>query len=292
MKSVFLGSFVAVSVATAATTIPSGISSGCSSYLTSLNTNTQFASCVTDVLTATNGLTPTSSSSSLTTALTSLCSSTTTEACSDSFLRTQLTMFYSQCSADFTESTGFVHGMYDMLYALAPFLESVCTTDTSASGKFCVQTLAASTGSSSSSLISSAQTFLSANNSTTPPNFSSTIWSSTNILFQFLTATSSQSTLCSACASKIMQTYITFETAEAYGPGNIANSNLLGGQTALWSAMSKTCGGSSSIVVNAGAAPTAGAIGAGALGSGAGSTKVSAAVVGGLALFSAALAGF
>lgn len=288
MKSVFLGSFVVASVAAAASTIPSGISSGCASYLTSLNANTQFATCVSDVLTATNGLTPTSSSSALTTALTSLCSTTTTEACSESFLRTQLTMFYSQCSSDFSESTGFVHGMYDMVYALGPFLQSVCTPDTSASGKFCVQTLAASTGSSSSSLVSSAQTFLSSNS--TSPDFSSTVWSSTNILFQFLTATSSQSTLCSACASKIMQTYITFETAEAYGPGNIANSNLLGGQTALWSAMSKTCGGSSSIVENAGAAPTAGSIGAaGALGSGAGSTQVSAAAVGGLALLSVAL---
>lgn len=286
MKAVAAVSFLTAAVVVAADSIiPNGISGACSSTLQNLDSNSKLQSCLSPIIAATNNLTATSSSSTINTALTSLCSSATTSACPDSMFRDLLTQVYADCKNDFDESTGVVKSIYDVLYGTPVTRESLCTKDTS-SGGFCVQTLAASAG-AASSLVSNAQALL---GSTTPTTFPiASGFGDDNIAFQFLTPNSPQSVLCSPCAIAVMQPFVTFGTAQPYGPG-VATSEILKGQNVLWSAMSH-CADSSSIIANAGAAPSQAPIAAGALNA-ATNTKVSAGALGAVALLSAALVAF
>lgn len=69
----------------------------------------------------------------------------------------------------------------------------------------------------------------------------STTYRTTNLPFLFLQPTMQQSALCTPCTREIMVAYIKWESAYPYALG-LSNSPILGGQSALWSAINSTCG--------------------------------------------------
>jgi len=273
--------------------IPSGISSGCSSFLTSLNSDSSLASCLTPITTALAAFGPGSNSSTdsstVSSALSTLCGDSTST-CSDSDIRTQITNFYSSCTAELTSSSPNpdVARTYDVLYTISPLRAAVCTK--SDSGSDCVTSIQASPSNISENFVKDAsppvpvidQTTLwttlsspftrrqSDSNTTAVvdaspvvvPNI--TTFQSTNIVFLFLNPNMTSSTLCQSCTRNVMNAYTSFEAQVPYGPG-LGQSILLGGQSALYSAIESECGASflSSSV------QAAGGISSGLLGSGA-----------------------
>jgi hypothetical protein len=110
-----------------------------------------------------------------------------------------------------------------------------------------------------------------------------TTFGNTNLLFLFLNSGMSSSELCTSCTSSIMTAFINFESNVPYGPG-LANSALLSGQSALYSAIENQCGSS----FLSGTVQAAGGISAGIAHSGA----VSSATLGFGGIFVTALAAF
>ncbi|WVQ73625.1 hypothetical protein IAR50_003205 [Cryptococcus sp. DSM 104548] len=68
-----------------------------------------------------------------------------------------------------------------------------------------------------------------------------TTYKSTNLPFLFLQPTLSSSALCTPCTREVMVAYIEWETQVPYALG-LSKSPILGGQSALWSAINSTCG--------------------------------------------------
>lgn len=80
--------------------------------------------------------------------------------------------------------------------------------------------------------------------------------SNSNIAFLFLQTTSDKSVLCSSCSKNVLASYISFETSIPYAIG-LANSDILKGQSALYSTMKETCGDDFTKSVNQVAGTTA-----------------------------------
>ncbi|GAA5843806.1 hypothetical protein JCM11251_001806 [Rhodosporidiobolus azoricus] len=146
--------------------IPSTLSSKCTTFLTTLNSDSTLASCTTPLLSALSAFVPssdltsyTSSTADISSALSTLCSPTTTAACSDSALRSTLTQFQGNCSAELNQKNDVVLGLYDTLYVLTPLRQAVCTTD--AAGGWCLTDIVAgrmpagSTGANATAVASS-----------------------------------------------------------------------------------------------------------------------------------------
>jgi len=138
--------------------------------------------------------------------------------------------------------------VYDTLYFLAGFKTATCAVDSSASGQYCVQTLATAEGSSSSSLVSLAKSYIASSlqapfvkraAATLQPN--ATTFQAASVPFMFISTSSSKDVMCSACAAAVVKPYVAFEQSMAYAFG-LTNSQLLGGQKALTDAMSSQCG--------------------------------------------------
>ena len=175
-------------------------------------------------------------------------------------MRTRLTQFYSQCSAELTSKpVAAVTQIYDVLYTLTPFRTAICSKDDS--GSFCATNLPASNGLKSA--ISAGSPALTPNDiikalvqtspalasraSTTAlvPNI--TTYQNTDLIFLFLQpASGSQAALqsssqCTACTRNIMTAYINFESDTPYAIG-LAKSLLLAPQQTLYNAITNTCG--------------------------------------------------
>lgn len=252
--------------------IPSGISSSCTTFLTALNDNSTITSCLKPIISATSAFGPSGSSSTnpttadVTSALSQLCSSTTT--CSDTVVRSQLTPFYTACSAELagTNTNADVIRIYDVLYAVVPFKAAVCTKDDS--GNYCATQISSgsatsATASSGSKSVSSAQdTFeLLKNNlveqsgsaltrrATVVQNVTAalvpntTTFRTTGLPFLLLTPSTDSSELCTACTRSVLTAYINFEQDIPYAPG-LPNSQILSGQTDLYNAVTSKCGSS------------------------------------------------
>ncbi|OWZ39508.1 hypothetical protein C356_04121 [Cryptococcus neoformans c45] len=68
-----------------------------------------------------------------------------------------------------------------------------------------------------------------------------TTYKNTNLPFLFLQPSMASSALCTPCTREIMVAYIKWETQMPYALG-LKQSPILGGQSALWSAINSTCG--------------------------------------------------
>jgi hypothetical protein len=184
-----------------------------------------------------------------------------------------LISFYSACTAELTANQNTdVLRTYDVLYALTPLKQAVCTKDDG--GKYCVTEVTtplnarvnvAITGRSaaadavqwlwrrvSNTKRAAAQTPAIIPNTTT--------FRETNLLFFFLQPQTASATLCTTCTRNILMSYISFEQSVPYGPG-LSNSPLMGGQSDLYNAINNTCGKS----FFGGAVQAAGGISGGAL---------------------------
>ena len=103
-----------------------------------------------------------------------------------------------------------------------------------------------------------------------------------NLLFLMLSPALASSALCQSCTRSIITEYVSFESTTPYAPG-LAASVLLTGQSALYSAVTNTCGSSFLSGSVAAAAGLSGGIIGGDDSSGAGMLVASTGLVGALA---------
>lgn len=238
--------------------IPSGISQACSTYLTSLNSDSTLARCLSTLTNATSAFAPgssTPSSASVTSALTSLCADSVSNACPESLIRTQITAFYTACTAELTTNkVSDVIRIYDVLYTIPPLRTSICSKDDN--GAWCVMAATTTTreigdtvaGDSSSPSLAQLLALLYTDNSgalkrradvtAILPNM--TTYHDTNLPFIFFTPDLDATKLCTACSRNVLTAYMNFESNVPYGPG-LSQSQLLDTQSALYSAVQSKC---------------------------------------------------
>ncbi|KAI0651115.1 hypothetical protein C8Q79DRAFT_931510 [Trametes meyenii] len=263
MKSIAAATFFAsVALAQSASLIPSGISTQCSTFLTQFNQDTSLSSCTSALINATSQFAPstnasaastTPSTSTISTALNQVCASST--ACPDTTIRSKLADFYKACTAELSSSPNQdVVRTYDVLYAFTPLRNAICSKDDS--GRYCVTQIAKNSTSSASTL-STISKFVSSQVSSVAsavsrrafaqsvvsvaPNV--TTFANNNLLFLMLQPDLSSDSLCTSCTRNVITPYVSFESSTPYAPG-LTNSVLLGGQSKLYDAVTKTCGSS------------------------------------------------
>ncbi|TBU39481.1 hypothetical protein BD309DRAFT_969647 [Dichomitus squalens] len=276
--------FASVALAQQASLIPSGISSSCETFFNTFDKDTTLTSCTSSLITATGAFAPTTnatatapSASDAKTALTAVCAASSS--CEESTIRSKLADFYQACTPELTTNqNNEVIRTYDVLYALTPLKNAICSKDDS--GNFCVSTIASTTSQSASVLdniakaISVPVSSSSANArrdvaqvvASVAPN--ATTIANNNVLFLLLQPSLAKDSLCQTCTRNVITSYISFESSTPYAPG-LASSVLLSGQSALYQAVQSTCGSSFLSGAVAAAAGLSGGIVGGASDSGA-----------------------
>ncbi|KAF8644007.1 hypothetical protein AX16_008723 [Volvariella volvacea WC 439] len=217
--------------------IPEGISSDCRTFLTDLNSDPSLTACTASLISATSAYGPggdsgaNTSYAAVTSALNNLCSTSTNDACPVSLIRGKLAEFYPACQAELTtQANPGVLAVYEVLYSLAPFKNAICSKGDD--GNFCViETPVAPTLGRRSSIARRADAIT--------PNIEA--YRESNLLFLFLNPDLENSVLCTACTRNILAAYISFESDIPYAPG-LAQSDLLGGQSALYASVQTKCG--------------------------------------------------
>jgi hypothetical protein len=212
--------------------IPSGISESCKNFLTELNGDSSLQSCTQPLVAATEAYGPNGSGNKdLSSALSTLCSS---NGCPDSMLRNKLTGFYSSCGPELTSNpNNDVRRTYDVLYALTPFKQAVCSKGDS--GKNCVTEMPAPSGSDLSQYL--------AQKSDGPqvamyPN--ATTYTTSNILFLFLKPDLASDKLCTPCSRSVLLPYVNLESNLPFAYS--ITESMLKGQSALYDAIQQKCG--------------------------------------------------
>jgi hypothetical protein len=237
MKSLaVLSLFVSLAFAQSSTSslIPSGLSTNCQSFYTQLNANTSLLQSLQPVVSATAPLdasSSTPSSSAITTALNSICSSSNTFDAPT--IRSLLAQFQQACQSELTTSKiQQVILTYDSLYLLVPFQSSLCQKDTS--GNYCVANTSSNTTKRASlDRRDSQEVFL--------PDAS--VFSGDNVAFLGLQPNLTAAQLCTPCTREVMNCYMTQLNDVPYAPG-ISNSVLLPGEPLLYSNINQKCGAS------------------------------------------------
>ncbi|TFK36582.1 hypothetical protein BDQ12DRAFT_633851 [Crucibulum laeve] len=252
----------ASSTTTANPLIPSGISSACSTFMTTMNNNKDLTACTSSLINATSAFGPggsatsSPSKSTVTSTLTALCASNAMANCPEELIRTTLTNFYTACTKELTSNPNpDLIRAYDVLFAITPLRNSVCTQDDD--GTWCAMKAKAP---ASAGLTRRADT------SALVPNITS--YHNTNLPFLFLSPSADASTLCQTCTVKVVAAYTDFESKVQYGPG-LGNSKLLDTQSALTNGIKTTCGDNFLLGGGNAAAAGVGGISSGPLSSGA-----------------------
>ncbi|KAI0331380.1 hypothetical protein GY45DRAFT_1322426 [Cubamyces sp. BRFM 1775] len=260
MKSIAAATlFASVVLAQSASLIPSGISTSCSSFLTSFNQDSTLTSCTSAIISATSEFAPsmnasatttTPSASAINSALGTVCASTS---CPDTTIRSKLADFYQACSDELSSNPNQdVVKIYDVLYALTPLKNAICSKDDS--GNYCVSKMAQNASSSAAGTLSSITQYVS-----TPLDSKSSVsrratvqsvvalapnattFANNNLLFMMLQPDLPSASLCTSCTRSIITSYISFESSTPYGPG-LSSSALLSGQSKLYEGVQNTCG--------------------------------------------------
>ncbi|UZJ51260.1 hypothetical protein CBS101457_000580 [Exobasidium rhododendri] len=255
---------------TTSSLIPTDISPACTTFMTNLNSDPLIATCTAPLLSATQYYAnatsttsnTTSSAAALTSSLSQLCDNNT--GCDSDLIRTYLSQFWTACDTEIRAKNVGVQDVYDVLYLINPFHEAVCTKDDS--NNYCVLNIATDTASKAADNTTTSRRSLFTNDdhsnlkrqdaSETASAIEGSSLSSTNIAFLFLQTTSAKSVLCSSCSKNILAAYISFETSIPYAIG-LANSDILKGQSALYSTMKSTCGDDFTTSINEAAGTTA-----------------------------------
>lgn len=266
--------------------------------MNTLDTDPQIQSCTKAFTTAVAyfGVGSTSASvsaSAIMSALNTLTSSLS--ACPESVLRTQLTNFYSACPNELTSSPNSdVIRAYDVLFALYPFSQAICSKDDN--GSYCVIETGP-TSNNTQSLLSSGGSSPAANlwepvsggntrrdqEQVIIPNMQQ--FRTANLVFLGLLPSLTESQLCTTCTRNVLNQYIQFMSSIPYAPG-ISNSPLMGGETDLYNAVQQKCG----TAFLSGSVQAAGGIAGGILSGGAAGLSVNTRTVVGAIL--AIVAGF
>ncbi|KAI1783212.1 hypothetical protein LXA43DRAFT_356934 [Ganoderma leucocontextum] len=294
--------FASVTLAQTVSLIPSGIGASCSSFLNAFNQDTTLTTCTSSLITASGAFAPTTNATATTpsasdakTALAAVCAASTS--CTESAVRSKLADFYQACTDELTSSQNKdVIRTYDVLYALIPLKNAICSKDDS--GNYCVSTIASTTSQSASQLANIAQS-LSVPASTSSnarraaqvvaavaPN--ATTFANNNLLFILLQPTLAKDALCQTCTRNVLTSYISFESSTPYAPG-LAASVLLSGQSTLYQAVQSTCGSTFLSGAVAAAAGLSGGVVGQASGSGASRTILANTGVAGMLVAAVAM---
>ncbi|PWN54157.1 hypothetical protein IE53DRAFT_359424 [Violaceomyces palustris] len=263
--------------------IPSDASPQCQSFMVALNADDNLKSCTTPLLDATSYYISTTNSSASSTnkdsleatlkeSLAKLCGSNT---CDSNLIRTNLTNYWDACSAEIQANIPQVRDVYDTLYMINPFKDSICTQDND--GNYCVMTIAHSSSSSQTTSTTTKRSVSEAdvldprssldegegyvddsfllprqatNLESTADSVQANSTQGKNPAFLFLSPESDQSVLCSQCAKKILASYISFETSIPYAIG-LQNSDVLAIQSSIYKQAKKLCGDTWGVDVNA-----------------------------------------
>jgi len=216
--------------------------------------------------------------------------------CPQNVIRSQLTDFYAACSNELTTSLNSdVIRAYDVLYALYPLSKAVCTKGDS--GQYCVLEVGSTSNTTNKNLLSGL-TESSADGLWEPvtsknsrrgeqqviiPNLER--FKEENLVFLGIQPSLAADDLCKPCTRNVLNEYIQFTSSLPYAPG-ITNSPLMGGETALYTAVQEKCGAA----FLSGSVQAAGGISGGIMDSGAASLSVDTRTV--ASAFSAIIAGF
>lgn len=236
------------------------------------------------------------STSAINSALSTLCSGLSS--CPQSVIRNQLTNFYAACSNELTSSPNSdVIRAYDVLYALSPMAQAVCTK--ADDGSYCVVEVGSTTNATSKNLLSSSTGSSPANglweslNSTSKnsrrdeqvviPNLQ--MFGNASLAFLGIQSSLPTEQLCKSCSRNVLNAFIEFMSSIPYAPG-ITQSPLMGGEPDLYSAVQSKCGAA----FLSGSVQAAGGIAGGILDSGAVDLSVNARTV--ACAFFAVIAGF
>lgn len=246
----------------ASSLIPDGISADCKTFMNNLNTNSDLMTCTQKLVEATANYGPggNATSASVSSALANICSSST--ACDESKVRSVLSNFGSSCTAELTSNNknAVVLRTYDVLYALIPMRNAVCSKDDS--GKWCVTQTSSSSPASASGSIALANnavdtgkkvdaaaiqeylwttdaSALSKRDDAVYPN--TTTFANNNVPFLTIQKSGSYAQLCTTCTRNVLTAYIDFESELPYQPG-MSSSPLLKGQMDLYNGVKSTCG--------------------------------------------------
>ena len=176
----------------------------------------------------------TPSSSDITTALNSICSSSNTP--NPSLYGSQLADFYQACQAELTtDKIQAVDILYDTLYMIAPFVASLCQKNSA--GSYCVTT-------AQSSNTTTKRSSLDRRDSSQQVNMPSpSIFSQDDIAFLGISPSLAAAQLCTSCTRGVMNSYTSQLNSYPYGLGP-SNSVLFPGMTALYDAINQKCGAS------------------------------------------------
>jgi hypothetical protein len=217
--------------------IPSGISAGCKTFLETLNTDASIASCTTALNTALASFAPGktgASASDITSALTNVCSVSTTNACPTASINSQITGFYKSCSDELTSNANAdVVRLYDVLFTIIPMKQALCSKGDN--GNWCVSS-GVPLSTSASDLQKSLYT---ESGQTVIPNTAA--FASNNLPFLLINPKLESAALCTACTRNVLSAYINYESDLPYAPG-LNRSQILGTQTELFNAVSEKCG--------------------------------------------------
>ena len=232
--------------------IPSGISPTCTTFLETFDTDSTVSSCLTTLTGITSKFAPgaaTPSTQDVTTALTNLCTTSVTDACPESLIRTQITNFFGACPDELTtKADQSIRNIYEALYTLLPLRQSICSKDDS--GNYCVKGPSTTTRDfdedSTLSLskilallyIKTDNGALARRDEAVVPNMATI--SQSNSMFLFFTPSLSAAQLCVPCLRQIMSAYINFES-DIPLPYGINSTVLLSGQLPLYNACQTKC---------------------------------------------------
>jgi len=243
--------------------IPTSISNSCQTYLTQMNADTDLAQCTSALVAATSGYGPggsvtSASKSQISSTLSTVCSAGITSNCPQSLITGKLANFYTECGPELTTSPNEqVKTIYDIMFVTLPLLSAVCSKDDT--GAWCLSSVNTS---STDSTLSPAVKLSRRADSVTAYMPNATTIAQNNIPFLFLSAALSKDELCTTCTRNILSSYMSFESGTNYAPG-LAQSVLIPGQTALYSAVVSKCGTD----FLSGAVKAAGGLGQGSSGS-------------------------
>jgi hypothetical protein len=269
--------------------IPTGISDTCEQYLQAFNDDTDLATCTPTLLAASSAFAPGApdaagaSKDAITSALTNMCSPTTTSSCTQSLMAGKLAKFYAQCAQELrSQSNKQVMIIYDTAFALLPFLQSVCSKDDD--GNFCV--LSTNVSSSAAPAVASIARRDSSSGATAYIPNADTIGAQ-NLLFLGLTGSEPKAQLCTTCTRNVLTNYVSFQGIANYGPG-IQQSPLMGNEPTVYNKVVSTCG-ADFLTNTVQAAGAAGALGQGSTAGSSGALSLRAGAGGALSTLVGAL---
>ncbi|KAJ3569112.1 hypothetical protein NP233_g5267 [Leucocoprinus birnbaumii] len=231
--------------------MPTGLSNQCQQFINSFDTDSSLSDCTSALINATQAFTPGGSAGSsptnaqVSSAVENICTGSVSTACPDNLIRGKLGDFYAACSAELTSNPNTqLRNIYDVLYALTPMKQAICSKDDS--GNYCIVSSTSSGASGDLDQVQQALSYVPTSGTVSRRDESAiaanlTTFQDNYLPFLFRNGNMDNSALCTTCTRNILTSYFNYESDVMYAPG-LANSELLGKQSALVGDIQNKCG--------------------------------------------------